>query len=246
MLEIRGLCLGYGATDVVHEVTLTVGDGEAVALLGRNGAGKTTTLRGIAGQIAPSSGEVVFAGENLNGSRPSARVTRGIALVPEGRCIFKHLTVRENLLVGSYCRNLNRRAAAAALERVLEVFPPLRDFQQRRAGLLSGGEQQMLAIGRALMSSPRLMLLDEPSLGLSPIATEGLYRSLKVLLERDRLGVLLVEQYVDSARRLCEREYTLEKGRLTASRDDQPEPANYGLARSDFSRAGDRDNRQWR
>lgn len=217
MLEVRGLCLGYGPTDVVHGATLTVGDGEAVALLGRNGAGKTTTLRGIAGQIGPSSGEVLFAGENLNGSRPSERVTRGIALVPEGRCIFKHLTVRENLLVGGHCRRMNRRSSATALEGVMEAFPALRAFQQRQAGLLSGGEQQMLAIGRALMSSPRLLLLDEPSLGLSPIATERLYRSLQVLLERDRLGVLLVEQYVDTARRLCSREYVLEKGRVTRS-----------------------------
>ncbi|MBI4575224.1 MAG: ABC transporter ATP-binding protein [Planctomycetes bacterium] len=214
MLELSGVEAGYGSVRVLKGVSLRVGPGEAVALIGANGAGKTTTLRVVHGLLEPSAGQVRFRGSTLAGVPTEARVALGMGHVPEGRQVFSRLTVRENLRLGAYTR---RDAAGVRedLERVLEVFPRLRERLRQKGGTLSGGEQQMLAMGRALMGRPSLLLLDEPSMGLAPLVVEQIFR---VIAEIHRAGtaVLLVEQNAYLALELCSRAYVLTTGSVVA------------------------------
>lgn len=211
MLEVRGLSAGYGAHRAVEAVDLEVAAGETVAILGANGAGKSTLLKALAGMM-PAGGEVRFAGSNVSGWPANERVARGIALVPEGRGIFGELTARENLTLGAFPRRARAREAAT-LEEVLSLFPRLRERLPQQVGTMSGGEQQMVAIGRALMSRPDLLMLDEPSLGLSPLMSGELFRALAQVKARG-MTILIVEQNARRCLKLADRAYLLANGRV--------------------------------
>jgi branched-chain amino acid transport system ATP-binding protein len=212
-LELRGVEARYGALKALHGINLTVEEGEVVAVLGANGAGKTTTLRAISGTVR-TSGDVVFGGNRLRQS-PEAAARLGIAHVPEGRGTFSELTVRENLRLGAYARR--GRAPKEDYERVLERFPILRDRADQRAGTLSGGEQQQLALARALMQRPKLLLLDEPSLGLAPRVVTDIFRIVGELNAKEGLSVLVVEQNAELALSRSSRAYVLEVGRVAVA-----------------------------
>jgi len=214
LLELRGVEARYGSRRALQGVSIAVGEGEVVAVLGANGAGKTTTLRAISGTVK-TSGDIVFEGRRLRGG-PEAAARRGIAHVPEGRGTFVDLTVRENLRLGAYVRR-DRSARKDDYDRVLERFPVLRDRLDQRAGTLSGGEQQQLALGRALMQRPKLLLLDEPSLGLAPLLVGEIFRVVAELNEREGLAVLVVEQNANLALERSSRAYVLEVGRVAVA-----------------------------
>ena len=214
ILELRDVEVSYGKLRALHGVSLRVNRGEVVALLGANGAGKTTTLRAISGLLRPSAGDITYEGGSIAGRRPDIIVRVGIAHSPEERHIWPELSVRENLSLGAYCRR-DKKATGEQLESVLARFPRLRERLSQLAGTLSGGEQQMLAIGRALMSGPRLLLLDEPSLGLSPLMSLEVLGALKHLSEQG-ITVLIVEQNVHSALSVASRAYVFETGRIIA------------------------------
>ena len=211
MLEVEGLNAGYGHVEVLWDVDLSVGEAEVVALVGSNGAGKSTLLRALSGMIRPTGGEARLDGRSLVGLRPEQVVDLGIAHVPEGRRLFPGLTVRENLLVGAYSRR-----GRADIDRALELFPRLRERLDQLAGSMSGGEQQMCALARGLMSSPRLLMIDELSLGLAPNLVETILDRLAEIRD-DGTALLLVEQDVDAALRVADRGYVLENGRIVAS-----------------------------
>ncbi len=215
ILSLRDVHVAYGPSEVLHGVSLEVRAGEIVTLIGSNGAGKTTTLTTISGVHRPFRGAIEFEGERIDGRRPHEVVSRGLALVPEGRRIFPLLTVRENLEMGAF---LVRDAARirSGLERAFEWFPILRDRADQLGGTLSGGEQQMLAIARALMGGPRVLLLDEPSLGLAPIVVERIFDFIAGLRDAGTT-ILLVEQNALAALRLADRAYVLETGRVTCT-----------------------------
>jgi branched-chain amino acid transport system ATP-binding protein len=216
MLKVRNLDAGYGPIKVLKQVSLHVSAGEIVTLIGANGAGKSTLLRAIAGLLEPRGGEISLDGAPIRGLPAERVVARGIALVPEGRQVFAAMNVRENLLLGGYVaarRGSSRDAAAAALEKVYELFPVLRERSAQLAGTLSGGEQQMLAMGRALMTDPRLLMMDEPSMGLAPLVVRDIFRAVARLREEGRT-VLLVEQNARAALRVADRGYVIETGRL--------------------------------
>ena len=214
LLELADVVARYGQVQALHGVTLAVEQGEIVALLGANGAGKTTTLRAISG-IVKSRGDVVFAGKRLAPGKPETAARLGIAHVPEGRGTFADLTVRENLRLGAYARG--GAGVKADFERVFERFPILRDRANQRAGTLSGGEQQQLAISRALMQRPRLLLLDEPSLGLAPLVVAEIFRIVGELNEQEGLSVLVVEQNANLVLERSSRAYVLEVGRVAVA-----------------------------
>jgi branched-chain amino acid transport system ATP-binding protein len=215
LLAIEGLDVGYGDSQVLWQAGLTVENGEIVALVGANGAGKTTLLRTIAGLIAPSVGRITYAGRDIATTSAEERVRLGIALVPEGRRLFSGLTAIENLRIGAYSRH-DPAAVKRDLDRVLAHFPELERLEKRLAGTLSGGEQQMCAIGRALMSAPRLLLVDEMSLGLAPVVVDRLARVLAEVNSDDRITILLVEQDIELALEIARRGYILESGSITA------------------------------
>ncbi|HET9312310.1 MAG TPA: ABC transporter ATP-binding protein [Actinomycetota bacterium] len=215
MLDVAGLTVAYGAVVAVRDVSLSVARGEIVAALGPNGAGKSTLLRAIAGAQKPQRGTVTFDGRPLHGLTPEAVVRRGVALVPEGRHVFPNLTVQENLAIGGVARS-DRDEMQADAERWLERFPILGDRSGQLAGTLSGGEQQQLAIARALMSRPRMLLLDEPSLGLAPLFVDRIFE-LVAELRSDGVTVLLVEQNVHRALDVADRAYVLSVGSVVAS-----------------------------
>jgi branched-chain amino acid transport system ATP-binding protein len=212
MLALRNVTAGYGAFTALWDVSLDVAAGEAVAVVGPNGAGKTTLLRVISGMIAPRAGELSFEGAPLTGRPAYEVVARGIAHVPEGRRIFPMLTVADNLRMGAYLRPA-RRVYAESLARVFTLFPALAERQAQRAGSLSGGEQQMLAVGRALMSRPKLILLDEPSMGLAPVMVLRLFDLIRRVRE-EGYTILVVEQNVRQVLKLVDRAYLLEVGRI--------------------------------
>jgi len=214
MLEVRGLRVAYGGIAAVKGIDLDVARGELVCLIGANGAGKTTTLKAVAGALAPAGGRVLLEGREVTGVPAHELVRRGLALVPEGRGIFARLTVAENLRMGAYCRV--DPAIEADLERVCALFPRLRERSRQVAGTLSGGEQQMLAIGRALMSRPKLLLLDEPSMGLAPIAAQSVFSTIREIASGG-VTVLLVEQNARAALELARRAYVMESGAIVLS-----------------------------
>ncbi len=215
VLEISSLYAGYGRYDVVRDVSLTVAAGEAVALLGPNGAGKTTVLRAIMGLVKHRRGAVVIRGTDVSGF-PVHRIARGYAaLVPEGRRLFLRQTVEDNLVLGGLRLRRDSQRVRQSLESVYELFPTLGRYRTRPASALSGGEQQMVAIGRAMMNDPDVMLLDEPSLGLAPLAIDAVAQALVQLRQRGR-SILLVEQRVDLALDVCDRLYVLTGGEIAA------------------------------
>jgi len=214
LLDIRDLQVCYGAIEALHGISLSVNEGEIVTLIGGNGAGKSTTLRTVSGLIRARAGGIRFAGEDIGQCPPHEIVRRGLCHVPEGRMVFANLTVQENLRMGAY---LQRDASVVAreMEYVLGIFPRLRERSQQAAGTLSGGEQQMLAIGRALMSKPRFLMLDEPSLGIAPLLVKTIFEQI-VAINRDRgITLLLVEQNANLALEVSHRGYVLESGRIT-------------------------------
>lgn len=215
MLEIRGLKVKYGAITAVRDLDLHVEEGELVALIGANGAGKTTTMSAVAGVHRAAAGTIEFEGQEIQGQSSESIARRGLSLVPEERGIFASLTVEQNLRLGAY-QHRRDKTSATDLEKVLDRFPILRDRFRQGAGTMSGGEQQQLAIGRALLSRPRLLMLDEPTLGLSPTLVDAMY-DLITELHRDGVTILLVEQNVTRTLEIVDRAYLLATGRLVAS-----------------------------
>jgi branched-chain amino acid transport system ATP-binding protein len=212
MLELKNVSSGYGAIEALKGVDLRIERGEIVTLIGANGAGKSTTLRNITGLVPVTSGEILFEGEPLNGM-PTHRITAaGISLVPEGRAIFANLTVLENLEMGAYLRT-DRARNAREMERIYTLFPRLKERRKQAAGTLSGGEQQMLAIGRALMTGPKLLLLDEPSLGLAPLLVHTIFEAVDSI-NKEGTTILLVEQNANAALKHSHRAYVLETGSI--------------------------------
>jgi len=212
VLALAGVSASYGTVPAVSDVSITVGEGEAVGLLGANGAGKSTTLRAISGLVPLTSGTITFLGTNIAALPPYKVTERGIAHVPEGRQVFPELTVKENLEIGAYIPSA-KADRARTLELVFTIFPVLAERRKQLAGTMSGGEQQMLAVGRGLMLKPRLLMLDEPSLGLAPVVTDATFQKIQ---EIHAMGtaILLVEQNVSRALTLVQRAYVLESGRV--------------------------------
>lgn len=216
MLDVQGLQAAYGASQVLFDISLQVGEGECVSLMGRNGMGKTTTIRTIMGLLEAKAGGIAFLGQPITGLAPEAIARRGIGLVPEGRQIFSTLTVRENLVATSADRR--NSAKPWTLQRVFDLFPRLHERQQQWARTLSGGEQQMLAIGRALLTNPRLMILDEATEGLAPVIRAEIWKCLETL-KAEGQSILVVDKNVSVLRRLADRHVVIEKGRTVWSGD---------------------------
>ena len=213
MLIIENLQASYGRIPVLHNVSLTVGTNEIVSIIGANGAGKSTLLRAISGLVA-ANGQINLDGENVVGYSPDRRVKSGISLVPEGRHLFQSLSVKENLVLGAYSRWTAKEEIVEDIEFVYSLFPRLKERLNQRSGSLSGGEQQMLAIGRAIMSSPKLLLLDEPSTGLAPILVNEIYGAMCGDLYQQGIAILIVEQYARIALRYASRGCVMERGKL--------------------------------
>jgi len=213
MLEVRGVDAGYGDVQVLWDLSFRVGRGEVVALIGANGAGKSTTLKVVSGLVRPAAGEVLFEGRPIHRIEPFRLIELGIAHVPEGRRLFAEMTVEENLEMGAL-RGEARQRRAETKEQVFELFPRLRERRRQAAGTLSGGEQQMVAVGRGLMSRPRLLMFDEPSLGLAPILVQEIFRVIRRIRQQG-VTVLIVEQNVKQTLAVADRAYVLERGRVT-------------------------------
>jgi branched-chain amino acid transport system ATP-binding protein len=213
MLEIKNLVVNYGAIAALHGISLSAPVGKIVTLIGANGAGKTTTLKTISGLLKPHGGEILYEGKNIAGLPPHQIVARGISQSPEGRMIFANLTVLENLLLGAYLQK-DKDIVRRELERAFALFPRLREREKQIAGTLSGGEQQMLAIGRALMSRPHLLLLDEPSLGLAPLLVKTIFEKIVEINREQGLTILLVEQNANLALEISNFGYVLETGKV--------------------------------
>ena len=215
LLALERVAVSYGGIQAVKGIDAVVGEGELVCLIGANGAGKTTTLKGICGLLPLRAGHIRYAGEDITGRRPFTLVRRGLALVPEGRGMFGALTIEENLAMGAYART-DREAIRSDVERVFGLFPRLKERRRQTAGTLSGGEQQMLAIGRAMMSRPRLLLLDEPSMGLAPLMVQKVFETI-LAVSKEGVTILLVEQNARLALEVSDRGYVMESGAITLS-----------------------------
>lgn len=229
MLEVSNLFAGYGDTQILHGIDISVAAGEVVAVLGPNGTGKSTLNKVLSGILRPASGKIRFEGEDITGIPADAIVARGLIHVPEGRRVFPNLSVLENLELGSYRRGRSRRAQN--IERICTIFPRLQERLSQSAGTLSGGEQQMLAIGRGLMAEPKLLILDEPSLGLAPVLVQELF-SLISSINEDGLAILLVEQNVARSLEIASRAYVMEQGRISLSGSAAELAENDGVKRS--------------
>jgi branched-chain amino acid transport system ATP-binding protein len=214
LLMVEDVTAGYGPVTVLRGVSLLAREGELVTVLGANGAGKSTLLSAVVGLLSPRAGRVVFAGQDITGKAPETIARRGLAMVPEGRQLFGTMSVLDNLLLGAHGRQPGRRAVGERLDRVFALFPVLQERTRQPAASLSGGQQQMLAISRALMSEPRMLLLDEPSLGLAPLVTRQLFDTLRVL-HGAGVSILLVEQNARMALELADRVYVMERGSVT-------------------------------
>jgi branched-chain amino acid transport system ATP-binding protein len=212
LLSVEKIKVKYKQITALHEVSLQVKEGEIVAALGSNGAGKSTLLKSIASQLNPEEGTVLFQGERINGIGPHEVVRRGISLVPEGKRIFAKMSVNENLLVGAYIQK-NEKLRIETLDRIFELFPRLRERMKQKAGNLSGGEQQMLAIARGLMSNPKLLMLDEPSLGIAPNLVDRIFETIETI-RKSGLTILIVEQHVQDALEMADRGYILQTGKI--------------------------------
>ncbi|MGX5734795.1 ABC transporter ATP-binding protein [Bosea thiooxidans] len=212
MLKVSELTAGYGRTTILQNVSIEIGKGEVVTIIGANGAGKTTLLRAISGLVKPSAGSIAFDGHPIAGASPADIVGRGLVMVPEARQLFPVMTVRDNVMMGCYHANA-REGAAARFEEVLEIFPRVRERLDQLAGSLSGGEQQMVAIARGLMAKPRLLMLDEPSLGLAPIIVQQMFGIVERICAMGTT-VLLVEQKAFHALKIAQRAYVIENGRI--------------------------------
>jgi branched-chain amino acid transport system ATP-binding protein len=214
VLTIKQLVVNYGAIEALHGISLGVEAGKIITLIGSNGAGKSTTLRTVCGLLKPRQGEILFEGQSIAGMPPHQLVKRGIAHVPEGRMIFANLTVRENLQMGAYLQS-DKQVIHRELDYVFAIFPRLLEREKQMAGTLSGGEQQMLAIGRALMSRPKFLMLDEPSLGLAPLLVKLIFEKIVEINRERKLTILLVEQNANRALEISDFGYVLETGRIT-------------------------------
>ena len=215
LLEVKNLKVGYGKIIAVKDISITVNQGEIVTLIGSNGAGKSTTLRTISGLLKPKSGEILFEGNRIDGKEGHEVVKLGICQSPEGRRIFPRMTVSENLDLGAFLRS-DKNAVAADRERVLDLFPRLRERISQRAGTMSGGEQQMLAVSRALMGAPKLLMLDEPSMGLAPVLVDMIFETITKIREQG-ITILLIEQNAAAALDVADRAYVLESGTIKMS-----------------------------
>ena len=213
ILSVKDLTVHYGGIEAVKGISFEVHEGEIVTLIGANGAGKSSTLRSIAGLVKPASGEIVFRGDNITGRDSAVIVKKGITMVPEGRRIFPDLTVLENLKVGAYLR---RDDIAGDIQWVYELFPRLKERSWQAGGTLSGGEQQMLAVGRALMARPKLIMMDEPSLGLAPLVVKDIFSIIKQINQQG-VTILLIEQNANMALKVADTAYVMETGRITLS-----------------------------
>ncbi len=211
ILEIKNLSVNFGGIKAVNDISMAVEEGKIVTLIGANGAGKSTILRSISGIVKPQTGEILLNGQNILGLSPDAIVSRGVTLVPEGRRVFPNLTVQENLKIGAYLR---KDKLDADLEYVYSLFPRLKERHWQLAGTLSGGEQQMLAVGRALMSKPKLVMMDEPSLGLAPLVVKSIFEIIETI-NGEGITVLLIEQNANMALRIADTAYVLETGAIT-------------------------------
>jgi len=234
MLRIRNLEAGYGRLKVLRKVSMHINPGEIVTVIGANGAGKTTLLKSVSGLLNGRGGEILFEKQDLRSETPERTVFLGCSLVPEGRQVFAPMTVRENLVLGSYVqyRRKRRAEAGADLERIFTLFPRLKERQNQLAGTLSGGEQQMLAIGRALLSRPRLLLLDEPSMGLAPRIVQEIFSHISRLRTELGLTILLVEQNARAALAIADRGYVLETGRVVLQGSSEDLLANRDVQRA--------------
>jgi branched-chain amino acid transport system ATP-binding protein len=215
LLTVKDLKVSFGGIEALKGISFTVEEGSIVTLIGANGAGKSTTLRAISGLVRPSAGTITYAGESIGGMDTQKIVEKGIALVPEGRRVFPNLTVLENLRIGAYMRT-DRTGIESDIEHVYHLFPRLKERHWQLAGTLSGGEQQMLAVGRGLMSRPRILMMDEPSLGLAPMVVRDIFSIIKTL-NKEGITILLIEQNANAALRAAKTGYVLETGRITLS-----------------------------
>lgn len=219
MLTLENISVSYGAIKAISDINLQINQGEVVTLIGANGAGKTTTLRTITGLLKPQRGQIVYNGKRVDSLAPHALVSMGMAMSPEGRGVFANLTVRENLEMGAYIRK-NKQGIADDMEKGFAMFPRLKEREQQKAGTLSGGEQQMLAMVRAMMSRPRLLLLDEPSLGLAPLAVHAIFEAIDEI-RSEGATILLVEQNANVALHHSDRAYVLETGSVVMEGDSK-------------------------
>ena len=213
ILEIKNLSVHFGGITAVDSISLDVEEGKIVTLIGANGAGKSTILRGVSGIVKPQTGEIIYNGENILGNSPDVIVSKGITLVPEGRRVFPNLTVLENLKIGAYLR---KDKLDSDIEYVYNLFPRLKERYWQLAGTLSGGEQQMLAVGRALMSRPKLIMMDEPSLGLAPLVVKDIFEIIKTI-NKSGITVLLIEQNANMALKIADKAFVIETGIITLS-----------------------------
>jgi branched-chain amino acid transport system ATP-binding protein len=227
MLTLENVSVNYGAIEALKGVSMRVEKGEVVTLIGANGAGKSTTLRTITGLLEPSDGRILFEGEDISGKPTHKLVARGISMAPEGRGVFANLTVRENLQMGAYLQK-NKSKIASDMKHIFEMFPRLKERESQKAGTLSGGEQQMLAIGRALMSRPRLLLLDEPSLGLAPLVVHTIFEAIEEIRSQGTT-ILLVEQNAHAALGHSDRAYVLETGQIVMEGPSRELAADPGI-----------------